>query len=264
MNLPLRAQTILVAGLCLLLTTACTVRDPAERNSAVPFDPYEQNNRKIHQFNLGVDRLFFRPASKGYSNFIPDPIEDSFNSFAANLSEPGDAANYVLQGDFKQAGVSVGRFLMNTTIGFAGLADPASEFGIPVTETDFGETLAVWGVKEGAYVELPFFGPSTQRDSVGVFVDFFTNPLTFAPTRPIENVGFYANALERLSARGRYSDTIDSILYESEDSYAVARVIYLQNRRFELEGNNGDAYVDPYATSDTDPYEDPYADPYAE
>ncbi len=264
MNLPPRAKTLMIAGLCLSLMSACTVRNPDERDSAVPFDPYEKNNRQVHRFNLGVDKLLFRPAAKGYTNIIPDPIEDSFNSFARNLSEPGDAANYLLQGNLKQAGVSIVRFLMNSTIGFAGLADPASEFGIPETETDFGATLASWGVGEGAYIELPFFGPSTQRDSVGVLVDFFTNPLTFAPTRPIENVGFYANAVERLSARGRYSDTVDSILYESEDSYAVARVIYLQNRRFELEGNSGDTYVDPYATSDTDPYEDSYADPYAE
>ncbi|SFT56785.1 MlaA family lipoprotein [Sedimentitalea nanhaiensis] len=242
-----------------LVLAACAVSEPGQRQNDAPFDPYESSNRNVHSFNLAVDRVFFRPASKGYTNLIPDPIEDSFNSFSANLSEPGDAANFLLQGDFKQAGISLGRFLMNSTIGFAGLANPASDFGIPETDTDFGETLAVWGFSEGAYIELPFFGPSTQRDSVGVFVDFFTNPLTFAPARPIENVGFYANVLERLSDRGRYSDTVDSILYQSADSYAVARLIYLQNRRFELEGDSSDSYVDPYADPFSDPYEDPYA-----
>jgi phospholipid-binding lipoprotein MlaA len=264
MKLPLRAVHIVFVGLALFLSAGCAVKDTQPRSSAEPFDPYEGNNRKIHQFNIAVDKVFFRPASIGYTKIVPDPIEDSFNSFAANLSEPGDAANFLLQGDFRQAGISLGRFLMNSTIGFAGLADPATEFGIPETETDFGATLATWGFSEGAYIELPFFGPSTQRDSVGVVVDFFTNPLTFAPQRPLENIGFYAEAVERLSARGRFSDTIDSILYESEDSYAVARVIYLQNRRFELEGNSGDTYVDPYAETAIDPYEDPYADPYAE
>lgn len=264
MMLPSRTKPMLSLGFCLLFAAGCAVKDKSAGSGGEPFDPYEKNNRKVHGFNLAVDKALYRPASKGYTNILPDPIEDSINSFAANISEPGDAANFLLQGDLKQAGRSLARFLMNSTIGFAGLADPATEFGIPETETDFGATLAAWGVGEGAYIELPFFGPSTQRDSVGIFVDFFTNPLTFAPQRPIENVGFYANAMERLSARGRYSDTIDSILYESEDSYAVARVIYLQNRRFELEGNNGDTYIDPYDDTAIDPYEDPYADPYAE
>ncbi len=247
-------------GVLLLFVSACTVPENGSYSSEAPFDPFEDNNRSVHRFNLAVDRALFRPASRGYTDIIPDPIEDSFNNFSANLSEPGDTANYLVQGKIKLAGLSLVRFIVNTTIGFAGLANPASDFGLPETETDFGETLAVWGLPEGAYVELPFFGPSTQRDAVGVFVDFFTNPLTFAPQRPIENIGVWAGLLERLSDRGRYSDTVDSILYESEDSYAVARTIFLQNRRFELEGNDGDSYVDPYSDLYSDVYEDPYAE----
>ncbi|MBK0325890.1 VacJ family lipoprotein [Rhodobacteraceae bacterium F11138] len=260
MKLSHRTRNVVCGFLLPLTMAACAVPEPGQRQNDAPFDPYESANRNVHKFNLAVDRTLFRPASKGYTNIIPDPIEDSFNSFSENLSEPGDAANFLLQGDFKQAGISLGRFLMNSTIGFAGLANPASDFGVPETNTDFGETLAAWGFSEGAYIELPFFGPSTQRDSVGVFVDFFTNPLNFAPQRPVENIGFYANALERLSDRGRYSDTVDSILYQSADSYAVARLIYLQNRRFKLEGDSSDTYVDPYADTFSDPYEDPYAE----
>ncbi|MBJ6372328.1 VacJ family lipoprotein [Sedimentitalea sp. CAU 1593] len=259
---------VLCAPLLLAAVAGCTVPETATRSNETPFDPYEANNRGVHKFNLAVDRAFFRPAAIGYTKLIPDPIEDSFNNFAENLSEPGDAANFLLQGDFRQSGISLGRFLMNSTIGFFGLANPASDFGIPETDTDFGATLAKWGFSEGAYIELPFFGPSTQRDAVGVFVDFFTNPLTFAPQRPLENVGFYAEFVERLSDRGRFSDTVDAILYESADSYAVARILYLQNRRFELEGNSGDSYVDPYGDVALDPYADvsldPYEDPYAE
>lgn len=259
MRTPQRSRNVVFAVLSVLALSACAVPESGTRSHDEPFDPYERGNRSVHKFNIAIDRAIFRPASKGYTGLIPDPIEDSFNSFAANLSEPGDAANFLLQGDLKQAGISVVRFLMNSTIGFAGLANPASDFGIPETETDFGATLAVWGFSEGAYIELPFFGPSTQRDAVGVFTDFFTNPLTFTVVRPLDNIGFYANLLERLSDRGRYAETVDSILYDSADSYAVARTIYLQNRRFELEGNNGDTYVDPYGDLYSDPYEDPYA-----
>lgn len=246
------------------LLAACSVPDASYVSSGEVFDPHENTNRGVHRFNRAVDTALFRPASRGYTTVIPDPIEDSFNYFSQNLSEPGDTVNYLLQGRVKEAGISLARFLVNSTIGFAGLADPATDFGIPATSTDFGETLYVWGFNEGAYVELPIFGPSTQRDAVGIVVDFFTNPLSYEEHIDRKNLGAYARVVERLSTRGRYSDTIDSVLYESSDSYALARLIYLQNRRFELEGSGGDSYVDPY----DDPYSntgtaiDPYEDPY--
>lgn len=246
--------------LAVSLTAGCASRKGSNIPAGEVFDPYENTNRSIHAFNLGVDKVFFRPAAKGYTKLVPDPIEDSFNSFARNLSEPSDLANYLAQGRFDQAAISLFRFVLNTTIGFAGLADPATDFGVPETSTDFGETLHVWGFGEGAYVELPFYGPSTVRDAVGVVGDLFTNPISFAFTKPLENPGLYAEIVERLSARGRYSDTVDQILYESADSYAQSRLIYLQNRRFELEGQDPNAYVDPY----DDLYGDVYDDPYAE
>ncbi len=251
---------LIAAAFAVSLLSGCASQKGLELAPGEVFDPYEQINRGTHAFNLGVDKLLFRPAAKGYTNLVPDPIEDSFNAFARNLAEPGDFVNSLAQGRFDVAGISLFRFVINTTIGFGGLADAATDFGIPDTDTDFGETLHVWGFGEGAYVELPFYGPSTTRDAVGVIADLFTNPISFTFTRILENPGFYAEIVERLSDRGRYSDTVDSILYESADSYAQARLIYLQNRRFELEGQNADAYVDPY----DDPYFDIYEDPYAE
>lgn len=251
--------TLMGAFMSALLVAGCGSPD-ARNDSGDIHDPYENVNRGVHKFNLGVDKIFFRPAAKGYTKVIPDSIEDSFNHFSTNISEPGDTVNFLFQGRFKDAGISAARFLMNSTIGFGGLADPASEFGLPVTDTDFGETLYVWGVGEGPYVELPFLGPSNARDSVGILVDLFTNPISLTPQNPVENVGIYAEALERLSDRGRFSDTVDSILYESADSYAQARIIYLQNRRFELAGSGGETYLDPYADATDDPYEDPYAE----
>ncbi len=252
--------SLILGVLAISFAAGCATKEGADLSPGEVFDPYEATNRGTHAFNVGVDRLLFRPAATGYTKFVPDPIEDSFNSFARNLSEPGDFVNSLAQGRFEVAGISLVRFLMNSTIGFAGLADPATDFGIPETDTDFGETLHVWGFGEGAYIELPFYGPSTTRDAVGVIADLFTNPLSFSFTRALENPGLYAEIVERLSDRGRYSDTVDSILYESADSYAQARLIYLQNRRFDLEGTDTSAYVDPY----DDPYQDIYEDPYAE
>ncbi|GAA6193353.1 VacJ family lipoprotein [Phaeobacter gallaeciensis] len=240
--------------------TACAQQSPEQKASGEIFDPYEKTNRSIHSLNRGIDKAFFRPAAKGYVKIIPDPMVTSFNSFAENLSLPGQTVNYLLQGNLRESGVALGRFVINSTVGFAGLADPATDFELPPVDTNFGETLHVWGVGEGAYIELPLYGPSNSRDAVGVVADFFTSPLKFAPTNPVDNIGFYADVVRRMGNRGRYSDTVDSILYGSADSYAQARLIYLQNRRFELAGDDEDAYLELYS----DPYSDPYEDPYAE
>jgi len=239
---PLLAASLI--GLTGLLA-GCATQTPEQKASREIFDPYEGTNRTVHGFNLAVDKVFFRPASKGYVAVVPPPMVDSFNYFAENLSMPGQMVDSVLQGKFKQAGHALARFLINSTVGFAGLADPATEFKIPQVDTDFGETLHVWGFGEGAYVELPIYGPSTTRDAVGVVVNMFTNPLDFARTNPVNNIGLYADGVRRLGERGRYSDAVDAILYESADGYAQARTLYLQNRRFKLEGDTPDLYISP-------------------
>lgn len=255
LSLRLAAALTLVAAL-----GACTTPDRAMTGSGDVFDPYEGMNRKIHAVNRGIDRVAFRPASKGYVTIVPAPMVESVSHFADNLSMPKNMVNSLLQGNLKQTGQGLARFLLNTTVGFGGLADPATEFGIPAADTDFGETLYVWGAQEGAFVELPLLGPSTQRDAAGVLVDFFLNPIGYGDVLP-DNLTTYAEIIQRMGDRGRFADTVDSILYESEDSYAQSRVIYLQNRRFELVGAGGETYADPYDDIlPDDTYEDPYAE----
>ncbi len=118
--------------------SACATQSAEQRASGEIFDPYEANNRKVHAFNKAVDRTIFRPASTGYVNFIPEPFVTSFSSFSENLSMPGVVVNALLQGDFRTAGIGTARFLLNSTIGVAGLADPATDFEIPQADTDFG------------------------------------------------------------------------------------------------------------------------------
>ncbi|TDK43994.1 MlaA family lipoprotein [Antarcticimicrobium luteum] len=240
-----RALTLFFAILSAGLLSACVIRTPEQKASGEIFDPYERTNRSIHAFNLGVDKAVFRPASKSYVTIVPEPMVDSFNHFAQNLSMPGMMVDSLLQGRIKQAGIALARFVINSTVGFAGLADPASDFDIPEVDTDFGETLYVWGFDEGAYVELPLYGPSTTRDAVGVVVNLFTNPLDYTDPRPADNLGLYSEVVRRMGDRGRYSDTVDAMLYESADSYAQLRTLYLQNRRFDLEGENTDLYITP-------------------
>lgn len=234
------------------LSACATYQDPATRTDGIN-DPYEKQNRGIHAFNKGLDKNLVRPVSQGYAAVVAPEIRDTVNNFSDNLSMPGVAVNSLLQGDLRGVGLATVRFVMNTTIGLGGIIDAASEFNIPEHDTDFGETLAVWGAGEGAYVELPVFGPSTQRDAIGLVTDFFTNPLTIATLdkSPEKYVPPTATAGAVLNNRDKFKGTIDSVLYESEDSYAQSRSIYLQNRRFEL-GGAVEEDLDPYSI---DPYE---------
>lgn len=212
------------------------------------FDPYESQNRKVHAFNRGLDRALVRPAAKGYTNILPDPVEDLVSNFAANLGEPADMTNGLLQGDMQGVGTAAARFLINTTIGIFGILDVATEMGIEQYDTNFGETLYVLGADEGPYVEIPVLGPSNRRDAWGIAVDLFTNPLSYVVGTPEAYYAPVATGAARLGDRGRYSDVIDNILYESADSYAQARLIYLQNRRFDLgQEDPSTSEIDPFA-----------------
>lgn len=247
------ARPLILISFAALVAGCATSQDPATRTDGIN-DPYEAQNRNIHAFNKGLDRSIVRPVSKGYAFVVPEEIRDTVNNFSDNLSMPGVAINSLLQADLRGAGIATTRFVMNSTLGLLGFFDPATELLVPPHETDFGETLAVWGVGEGAYIELPVFGPSTQRDAVGFFTDIFTNPLTFFTlnTSPERYIPPTATGASFLNDRDRLGGTIDSILYDSADSYAQSRSIYLQNRRFELGEGGGDT-EDPYV-DDIDPY----------
>lgn len=224
----------------------CTRPGPAQ-DLAQPFDPYEKTNRANHALNRAVDRALLRPAGKGYVAVIPQPVQAGVSNFAANLALPGAIANTLLQGRLGEAGQNSLRFALNSTIGIGGLFDASSQFGLYEADADFGETLAVWGAEEGAYIELPLLGPSTERDAVGKLVDLFTNPLSYMVQSPEKYYGTAASVASRLGDRGAYADAIDSVLYNSADSYAQLRMIYLQNRRFELGEAAPDTGVDPFA-----------------
>lgn len=217
------------------------------------YDPDEVQNRGVHQFNLALDRGLVGPGASGYGNFVPKPVQQGISNVAGTLDLPGDIANNILQFRLGNAAHNTLRLAVNLTAGVGGLFDPATVLGVTEKKTDFGETLHVWGAEEGAYVELPVIGPSTTRDTVGTLVDVALNPLRFILPSPESTYATLAKGASRLGDRNRYSDTLDSILYDSADSYAQARLLYLQNRRFELGQDSP-----PDDSAFYDPYEDPY------
>jgi phospholipid-binding lipoprotein MlaA len=241
-------------GVCALMLAAC---GPAPMASGVN-DPNEAQNREIHAFNRGVDKVLLRPTANTYSSILPEPVEQGISNFATNLDAPGDVLNNVLQLRLGKAAENTLRFAINTTVGVGGLFDPATALGVAGDPTDFGETLHIWGAPEGQYAEVPFMGPTTSRDLVGVIVDVAVNPVRLALPQPESYYATGTKVASRLSDRARYSETFDSVLYESADSYAQTRLLYLQNRRFALGGAAGEAdagFEDPYSD-----FEDPYAE----
>ena len=237
-------RALLIAAALALPIAACA---PAPIAQGVN-DPFEAQNRRVHAFNKGVDRAVLRPAASGYGA-VPEPVREVARNFAGNLTQPRFVVNDIAQGEADDAVHNLFRFLLNSTLGVAGLFDPAASFGLAPRETGFGETLHVWGVGEGPYVELPLLGPSTARDAVGGVADIFLNPLPYALEDDAAAAARVAALSARLDQRLRFGESIDQVLYQSADSYAAARSLYLQNRRFKLGGDGADyleTYEDPY------------------
>ena len=215
-------------------------------------DPYEGMNRAFHAYNKGSDRVFFRPVSQAYGKNVPSQVRRSLSNAAANLDTPRSVANNLLQGNIENAVHNTFRFFINTTIGVFGLFDPASgSFGIEERDTGFGDTLAVWGAPEGAYLELPLFGPSNERDAIGQVVDILANPISSLLPEDGDTIASLTSFPSVFNSRYEFADTVDSILYDSADSYVQLRLFYLQSRRFELSGqtsagNAFDFYEDLY------------------
>ena len=235
------------AAALVLLLAGCTAVPPG----AEFHDPLEDTNRKVHAFNRGVDKALLRPSSQAYGSAVPGVFKRTVDNVAGNLSQPGYMLNDVLQGRIDDAGHNGFRFLINSTIGLGGLFNPADSFGLPARESDFGETLHVWGAQEGAYLELPLLGPSTTRDAWGSAVDTAMNPIRHLLQGDARRGATAITVGSALGERDALASFIDPILYDSADSYAQTRLTYLQNRRFELGGSSAeDDFFDPFADAD--------------
>ncbi|MFD2741023.1 VacJ family lipoprotein [Sulfitobacter aestuarii] len=238
------ARGILCAVAALSIAACSSAPNPSTQPGV--HDPFEAQNRKVHAFNKS---LAGKGKGGGLARAVPEEFQHVIHNVAENLSLPQAAVNALLQGNLRGTGLATYRFAVNTVVGIGGIADVASEFGVPEYETDFGETLHVWGVGEGAYLELPFFGPSTQRDTAGRVVDLFTNPLSYRLDSPEKYVGTVTGLTDKALKNSRRGPAIRQVLNNSADSYAQARLIYLQKRRHELQRGEDRVmtYDDPYA-----------------
>jgi phospholipid-binding lipoprotein MlaA len=220
-----------------------TLPTPATQPSS--YDPWETFNRRVHRFNEAVDRRVAKPLANAYVKVVPRPVRLGVGNFFNNLGQPVSAINALLQGKPKQASQTLGRFLLNSTLGIGGVFDPATSAKLPNKSEDFGQTLGVWGWKRSRYVELPLFGPRTVRDALGMAGD---SPLS--PIRSIENdrLRVFLQGLQLVDVRTQLL-SVDRMREGATDDYALVRDAWMQRRQYQIFGerkNDSDAALPDY------------------
>ncbi|HKD47732.1 MAG TPA: VacJ family lipoprotein [Rhizomicrobium sp.] len=215
--------------LCGLVLTACASAPPTPEMIANN-DPYEPTNREVLQLNGKIDRYFVIPTVAVYFVLVPEPGRRAVHRVLENLTLPTTFVNDLLQGQLTRGGQTAARFLINTTIGFGGILDPASRMKIPDHGSDFGITLGAWGVGEGPYLVLPFLGPSNPRDAFGLAADVGLDPTNYIHIN--EHIWWAAGRyyFTLLDLRGQTFQTVQTIQRSSIDYYSALRSFYRQLR----------------------------------
>lgn len=220
-------------ALGLAVSGCATVPDDPEAREAFEEtnDPLEPMNRYFFEVNYALDELVLKPFAGWYYIGLPDFARDGIRNALDNLKSPVIFLNDLLQGEPGRAGVTLGRFVINSTLGLAGLIDVAEEMGLPYHKEDFGQTLAVWGTDEGPYLVLPFIGPSNMRDATGLAVDTVSDPFFWiARHYDVEYLLYIRTGLDVIDARSRNLQTLDEIRRNAIDYYATIRSLYRQDR----------------------------------
>ncbi|AWH55331.1 hypothetical protein C1924_20095 [Stenotrophomonas sp. ESTM1D_MKCIP4_1] len=197
------------------------------------YDPWEPLNRRVHRFNVGVDNVIARPLATAYTHVVPRFARTGVSNFFSNIRAPVTIVNQLLQGRPDDAWDTLGRFLMNSTLGIGGLFDPASKAMVPNRREDFGQTLGAWGWRRSRYVELPFFGPRTVRDVFGLAGD-----MPLSPMRTIEEdkIRIGLQGLQLVDTRAQLL-AVDDLRSSAVDEYALVRDAWLQRRNYQIEND---------------------------
>ena len=221
----------LLAALLLTLTACdssqkCIDNVNADGDQFDACDPAKPVNEQIFSFNLFADRWVIGPVAHTY-HYLPDEVRGGIDNVLGNLGEPMSATNSLLQGDMQSFGTTLFRFLLNSTFGFAGIRDFAGENGLKQHEQHFNDTLASYGVNDGAYVVLPIFGPSSVRDTTGKVVDWFLDPVDlFTNTNEQITIG----VMNGIDTRDGLDPMVQQLYYDSLDPYAAVRAASIQHQ----------------------------------
>jgi phospholipid-binding lipoprotein MlaA len=216
---------------------------------------FENTSRAIFKFNMAFDDAIIAPIAKGY-NKLPEPIKNGTSNFTSNIATLLSIPNHVLQGNLKEAGDATASFLINSTIGIIGLANPAEKLGLKAQKEDVGQTLGTYGVGTGCYFVLPILGPTTARDSFGMIADSFIDPFAHIILRENELFGVSGSQLDYISLKGTTAidfradndANFESLEKNSIDLYASFKSLYLQNRENKI--NNSSEAEDDWGNLD--------------
>ncbi len=214
--------------LCAVLTGCATGPNPR--------DPYESLNRSVFKFNDAVDSAVTKPIAKGYKAVAPPPVRTGVSNFFNNFLDVTTAINELLQAKVGRAAGDAGRVLINSTIGFFGVFDVATRLGLERHNEDFGQTLGVWGFKSGAYLVLPFLGPSSVRDGIGLIGDYFTDPEFYLFTHAPGN--YVVLGVRVVNYRANLLGADQFFEAAAVDRYSFLRDAYLQLRRNQVYDGN--------------------------
>ena len=232
-----RLALVLILGATLGLG-GCATGDDRD-----PRDPLEPLNRVTYKFNDMLDRALIKPLAQGYEYIMPAPANQGVTNFFNNLADIRSALNNLLQLKVGRAFSDVGRVAINSTVGILGLIDVASNMNLPRYGEDFGQTLGVWGAGPGPFIVLPLLGPSSGRDTVGLVVDWYTDPITHI------NDDAWRWGLRGLDIIDTRADLLNAsrVLEEASlDPYAFVRDAFLQRRRsLVYDGNPPDEFDEP-------------------
>jgi phospholipid-binding lipoprotein MlaA len=227
-----RALPRVAAALVLAAVAGCATTpgvDHQDRHTAGPKDPYESVNRKVFAFNDTLDTYALKPAAKAYNAVVPSPVRTGVHNFFGNFSDAWSAVNQLLQGKPRDAGSMTLRVLANTTIGIAGLFDPATSMGLERKSEDLGQTLGVWGLEPGPYLVLPLFGSSDIRDAIALPADSYLSPALLASGKYWKELGIDAiGVIDTRAGLLGASQMLDELAF---DRYTFMRDAYITRRR---------------------------------
>ncbi|HIF25284.1 MAG TPA: VacJ family lipoprotein [Micavibrio sp.] len=249
----IRKTALMATVVCSMALTGCASNNM--HDTAEIADPFEDFNRLTFDMNNALDEAIMEPIARGYRYVTPEFVRNSVRNALRNLKSPVNIANQVLQGDVEGAAGDVTRMMVNTTFGIGGLFDVAASAGIPYEKEDFGQTLAVWGVDHGPYVMVPFFGPSSFRDSAGILVDTFADPLNLYLSNTDQEEWIYARAgVTALATREEFLDIVKDLRENSFDYYAAVRSAYVQRRAAQVNDQDPELSAAPAIPDYDDDY----------
>ncbi len=248
---PSPALMLIAPAIASMTLAGCATKPPASDVEATQEyqqtnDPLEPTNRFFYDVNDKIDRYSLKPIAQGYVYVVPTPVRTGVHNVLANLSSPVLFADDVSQANPRRAGDTFMRFLINSTAGGLGIFDVAKGLGYPSHDTNFGITLALWGVPSGPFLYLPVLGPSSPRAAAGFGIDIALDPFTYVPHGyGLLTLNWARFGVGAIDTRSRYLTDLDRAKAGALDPYATFRSLYRQNLESQIESARHDRPATP-------------------